>query len=89
MGDVNGLMNKALGIPDHGARLAPGWPGRVTILIPSPMPARVLAFPLPGDYALSHNSIDAMRKADRYCAHRIVRIEDGAGAMGGHLDSTP
>jgi hypothetical protein len=51
MGDVNGLVNKALGIPDHGARLAAGWAGRVAMLIPSSMPVRVLAFPISGGYA--------------------------------------
>jgi hypothetical protein len=50
MGDINGLVNKALGIPDHSTRLAAGWAGRVAMLIPSPMPVRVLAFPIPGGY---------------------------------------
>jgi hypothetical protein len=42
--------------PDHGARHMAGWRGRGAILIPSPMPALVLAFPVPGGYAVGYNS---------------------------------
>jgi hypothetical protein len=84
MGDVNGLVNKALGIPDHAARLAVGWAGRVAIVIPSAMPVRVLAFPVPGGYAVSHNSLNAVPKGERHCAHRR-----GPWAMGSRLDRAP
>ena len=80
MGDVNGLMNKALRIPDHSTRLAARWTSRGAMLIPSPMPFG--SWPSQS-LGVMLNSLDAMRKGtDR--AHRR-----GPWALGGHLDSTP
>jgi len=42
--------------PGHGARHAAGWLGRRAIVIPSPLPARVLAFVVLG-VMLSYNSL--------------------------------
>jgi len=61
-----------------------GWRGRWAIVIPSPTPARVLAFPVLGGYAVSYNSLDAVPKGERLRAHRR-----GPGAMGSHLDRAP
>jgi hypothetical protein len=52
-------------------------PGTVAILMPSPMPAPVLVFSVPGGYAVSCNSVDAMLKGDRHCAYRR-----GSGGFG-------
>ena len=49
-------------------------------MIPSPMPARVLAFPVPGGYAASYNLLDAVPKGEG-----SVRIDGGRGLWGAIL----